>query len=78
MSRKQYSEEQNYSVPPYREPKMKLLAFIIATFHLIFVCIPVFLLVYVSVDVAFFFRDSITYIKKTIKNAKAKLVSKLA
>ena len=76
MSKNQCSEElKNYSVPPYKEPKIKLVAIILSFFHLVFICIPIFLIVYVGVDIAFFVRDSIRYVKKTIKYAKAKFKS---
>ena len=73
MSKNQYSEElTTYDVKPYKEPKLKLLAYILSFLYLIFVCLPVFLIVYLGVDIAFFIRDSYRLIKKTIKNAKAK------
>ena len=77
MSKKQCSELRNYSVPPYKPPKMKLLSFLLTGLYLFFVCLPLFVTIYVLIDVVFFVRDSNLFIKKTIKNAKAKLVSKL-
>lgn len=78
MSENQYlGSLENYEVPPYKKPKVKFLAYIISFFYLVFVCFPLFLLVYVFVDIAFFIRDSIRFIKKTIKNAKTKFKSKL-
>lgn len=77
MSKNQCSEElKNYSVPPYKEPKIKFLAYILSFLYLVFICFPIFLLIYVGVDVAFFIRDSIRHVKKTIKYAKAKFKSK--
>lgn len=66
----------NYEVPPYKEPKTELLTYIISFFYLVFVCLPLFLIIYVLVEVLFFIRDSTRYIKKTIKNAKTKFKSK--
>lgn len=76
MSKNQCSEElKNYSVPPYKEHKIKFVAYILSFIHLVFVCIPIFLLVYGTVYVAFFLKDIISYLKKTIKYAKAKFKS---
>lgn len=73
MSRNQYSEvTQNYSVPPYKEPKANFISYIIAGLYLFFVCIPAFLFVYLSVEIFFFIRGINNFIKKTIKNAKTK------
>lgn len=66
------SNERYYEVPPYKPCKVKVVAYILGALHLVFVCLPVFLFVYVFVDVAFRVRDLIRYIKKTIKHAKAK------
>lgn len=78
MSENQYlGNLENYEVPPYKEPKVKLLAYIISFFYVLLVCLPLFLIIYVSVDIAFFIRDAIRFIKKTIKNAKTKFKSKL-
>lgn len=77
MSKNQYSGElTTYEVKPYKKPKLKLLAYILSFLYLIFVCLPVFLIVYLGVDIAFFIRDSYRLIKKTIKNAKAKFKPK--
>jgi hypothetical protein len=77
MLENQFSEGlKNYEVPPYKEPKMKAIAVIISFFHLIFVCLPVFVFLYVIVEVFFFIRDSHRLIKKTIKNEKTKFKSK--
>lgn len=67
------SSERYYEVPPYKPCKVKAVAVILSVLHIVFVCIPVFLIVYVFVDLAFRFRDLIRFIKKTIKHAKAKL-----
>jgi len=60
----------NYEVPLYKEPKMKLLTYIISFFYLVFVCLPLFLIIYVLVHVSFFIRDSTRYIKKNHKKCK--------
>lgn len=67
------SSERYYEVPPYKPCKVKAVAVILSALHIVFVCIPVFLIVYVVVDLAFRIRDLIRLIKKTIKHAKAKL-----
>lgn len=67
------SSERYYEVPPYKPCKVKAVAVILSVLHIVFVCIPVFLIVYVFVDLAFRIRDLIRFIKKTIKYAKAKL-----
>ena len=55
---------------------MKAIAVILSIIHVVFVCIPVFLAVYVMMELMFATRDSIRFIKKTIKHAKAKLKPK--
>jgi hypothetical protein len=44
--------------------------------YFIFVCIPVFLFVYLSIEIGFLILDTIKFLKKTIKYAKAKFVPK--
>lgn len=72
------SNERHYEVPPYKPCKVKAIAFILSFLHIVFVCIPVFVAVYVLVELMFASRDSIRFIKKTIKHAKAKLKPKPA
>jgi len=77
MSENPYSGElRNYDVPPNKKPKMKLLALILSILYLFFICLPVFLFVHVGIDLIFFIRDIYKFIKKTIKNAKAKFEPK--
>lgn len=67
------SNELCYEVPPYKPCKVKAVAFILALLHVVLVCIPTFIAVYVLLEVAFAIIDTIKFIKKTIKHAKAKL-----
>ena len=77
MSENPYSGElRNYDVPTHKKPKMKLLALILSILYLFFICLPTFLFIYVGIDLIFFIRDIYKYIKKTIKNAKAKFEPK--
>lgn len=77
MSENPYSEGlKNYDVPPYKEPKMKLLAIILSLFYYIFICLPLFLFIYFGIDIIFFIRDIYKFVKKTIKYAKAKFEPK--
>jgi len=66
------SNEPHYEVAPYKPCNVKVVAYVLGALHLLLVCIPLFLFVYVFVDVAFRVRDLNRYIKKTIKHAKAK------
>ena len=77
MSESQYSGEMtSYEVKPYREPKMKFLALILSFLHLFFICLPIFIIIYLGVDIVFFIRDVYKFLKKTIKHAKAKFEPK--
>lgn len=76
MSKNQCSEGlTNYNVPPYKEPKIKFIAIITSFLYLLFVCVPLFLFVYSSVNIFFFVKDTTHFVKKTIKYAKAKFKS---
>ncbi len=66
----------NYDVPPYKEPKLKLVAIIISFFYLVFICLPLFITLYCSIEIFFFIRDTNRFFKKTIKYAKTKLKPK--
>jgi hypothetical protein len=77
MSGNPYSGElKNYDVPPYKQPKMKLLAFILSILYLIFICLPVFIFVNILIEVVFNSREIYRFVKKTIKYAKAKFEPK--
>ena len=68
------SSERYYEVPPYKPCKVKAVAVILSALHIVFVCIPVFFIVYVVVDLAFRIRDLIRLIKKTIKHVNSKWI----
>lgn len=74
MSKNQHSD--SVVVPKYKECKIKWLSYLIAAIYLIFVCVPVFIVVYTSMKVAFLLIDINSFYKKTIKYAKAKCQSK--
>ena len=78
MSENQYSELQNYEVPPYKGESYGVLGIIVSFIYLVFVCLPLFAILYISIDIVFFIRDVNLFIKKTIKHAKTKLKSKPA
>lgn len=54
------------------EGRIGIFQWIISALYLFLICIPVYLLVYSSVTVVFSIIGAINFIKKTIKNAKAK------
>lgn len=62
----------SYEVKPYKKPKLKLIAYIFSFFYLILVCLPLFLTIYLAVEIIFSIRDLKKFIKKTIKNEKTK------
>ena len=50
--------------------------FIASLLYTIFVCLPIFVIVYILMNVAFVIMNITRFIKKTIKNAKTKFKSK--
>lgn len=74
MSENQYLETR--LVAKYKEPKMKIIAYIISFLYLLLVCVPIFLFVYCLVTITFWIIDIKKFYKKTIKNAKAKFKPK--
>lgn len=74
MSKNQHLD--SVVVPKYKECKIKWVAYLIAAIYLFFVCIPIFIFVYISMKVAFLLIDINSFYKKTIKYAKAKCQSK--
>lgn len=74
MSEKQYLEGR--TAPRYKECKVKIIAYILSFLYLVFICTPIFILVYSAITIAFLISDIKKFYKKTIKNAKAKFKSK--
>lgn len=56
--------------------KTSVLSWIIAIIYFVFICVPVALFIYVSVNLFFGIRKICILIKKTIKNEKAQFEPK--